>query len=473
MKTPCRLASSLFLVIAAACAVEAPPPDPGGDTAGMFAFVDVNVIPMDRERVLEGQTVVVVGGRIESIGDAATSEIPAGAKRIQASGRYLIPALSDMHVHLEGDAWNGMFPPQDQFPPETLDFGKLLFPYVANGVATVQVMSALPEHIELRQRIDRGELLGPRLVLALMVDGPDRAWPPPISTWVSTPDEARQAVLDADRVGYDRIKVYSFLDRESYEAILTTAGEVGMGVGGHIPYELSLEEVLEAGQDLIAHSEEVMKFAQSPYSDDQIEDIAGLIAASETWITPTLTTSRNILAVLDDFDGELAREDARYLHPMDRGIWSFINTNLYQNIPQDQRAALREGYLSFQRPLTLALNAAGARMMTGTDSLIPSNVPGFSIHDELAELVDVGISPYEALRSSTTEPFAFLGELDQAGTIEVGKRAQLVLLHGNPLADIAETRRISGVMLQGRWLGSEEIERGLEQLADSYQTGTH
>jgi len=134
---------------------------------------------------------------------------------------------------------------------------------------------------------------------------------------------------------------------------------------------------------------------------------------------------------------------------------------------------LRDGYYEFQRPLTRALGEAGARMMTGTDALIPSNVPGFSIHDELAELVDVGLSPYEALRSSTTEPFAFVGELDQAGTIAVGKRADLVLLQGNPLSDIAETRRISGVMLQGRWLGREDIEQGLEQLAVSYQTGTH
>jgi hypothetical protein len=471
MNTPRRLASALlFLVFAVSCAYDAPP-DAGGDTTVVFAFVDVNVIPMDTDRVMEGQTVVVVDGRIKSVGDTAETEIPEGAIRIEASGQYLIPALSDMHVHLEGDAWNAMFPPEEQFPPEVLDFGKLLFPYVANGVATVQVMSALPEHVGLRESIARGELLGPRLVLSRMIDGPGRAWPPPISTWVSSPDEARQAVLDTHREGYDSIKVYSFLDRASYEAIMTAAAEIGMAVGGHIPYELSLEEVLEAGQILIAHSEEIMKSARSPYSQDQIEDFATTIASSGTWITPTLTTSRNILAVLDDFDGELARPEARYLHPMDRGIWSFINTNLYQPIPQDQRAAIQDGYLQFQRPLTRALGEAGANLMTGTDSLIPSNVPGFSIHDELAELVDVGLSPYEALRSSTTEPFAFLGELDQAGTIEVGKRTDLVLLQGNPLSDIAETRRISGVMLRERWLGREDLEQGLEALAAGYETG--
>jgi len=466
-----RLVSALLLLIfAVSCAGEAPS-DADGDTANVVAFVDVNVIPMDTDRVVEHQTVVIVDGRILSMGDTGVPKIPARAHRIEASGKYLIPALSDMHIHLEGDAWNAMFPPEEQFPPEALDFGKLLFPYVANGIATVQIMSALPEHIGLRESIARGELLGPRLLLARMVDGPGRAWPPPISTWVSSPEEARQAVLDSHREGYDSIKVYSFLDRASYEAIISTAGEIGMDVGGHIPYELSLEQVLEAGQKLIAHSEEVMKLARSPYTKDQIEDFARTIASSGAWITPTLTTSRNILAVFEDFDGELARPEVRHLHPMDLGIWSFIYTNLYQPIPQDQRTAIQDGYLQFQRPLTRALAKTGGRLMTGTDSLIPSTVPGFSIHDELAELVDVGLSPYEALRSSTTESFAFLDELDQAGTIAVGKRADLVLLQGNPISDIAATRSISGVMLQGRWLGKEDLEQGLEELATGYAAG--
>jgi len=471
MKTPRGLSLVLFLLVfAASCACKAPTVA-GNDTTGVFAFIDVNVIPMDTDRVLENQTVVIEDGRIVSIGDTEEEKVPSGAIRIEGSGQYVIPALSDMHIHLEGDAWNAMFPPEEQYHPEALDIGKLLFPYVANGVATVQVMSALPEHIELRHSIERGEVIGPRLLLSRMVDGPGRAWPPPISTWVSSPEEARQAVLDSHQQGYDSIKVYSFLDQASYEAIMTAASEIGMAVGGHIPYELSLEEVLEAGQNLIAHSEEVMKFAKKPYNQDQIEEIARTITDSGAWITPTLTTSRNIIAVLEDYDEELARPEARYLHPMDLSIWSFIYTNLYQPIPQDQRTAIRDGYLQFQRPLTRALSKAGARLMTGTDALIPSNIPGFSIHDELAELVDVGLSPYEALRSSTTEPFAYLDELDQAGTIAVGKWANLVLLSGNPLSDIAATRRISGVMMQGRWLRKEDLEQGLEALASSYEAG--
>jgi hypothetical protein len=465
-----RLVANLLLILCSlSCGAGAPPTVLEGDAGSVIAFTGVNVIPMDTDRVLQDQTVLVFEGRIGSVADAADVDIPANASRIDASGLYLIPALSDMHVHLEGAAWNVMFPPEAQFPPESFDFEELLFPYVANGVATVQVMSALPEHIELREKIERGELSGPRLVLSRMVDGPGRAWPPPISTWVSSPEEARQAVLDIHREGYDSIKVYSFLDRASYEAILKTAKEVGIGVGGHIPYEMSLQEVLEAGQSLIAHSEEILKFARSPYSQEEIEKVARTIADSGAWITPTLTTSRNVLAVLEDFDAELARPEIRYLHPMDLGIWSFIHSNLYQPIPKDQRDAIRDGFVQFQRPLTRALAAAGAKIMTGTDALIPSTVPGFSVHDELAELVDVGLSPYDALRSSTTEPFAFLGEFDQAGTIAVGKRADLVLLDDNPLKNIAATRNISGVMIGGRWIGRDEILSRLEVLATTYR----
>ena len=276
MNTPHHLASAfLFLVVALLCACDAPS-DSDGDTAGAFAFVDVNVIPMDTDRVVEHQTVVIAEGRILSMGDTVSLKIPAGAQRIEAS---------------------------------------------------------------------------------------------------------------------------------------------------------------------------------------------------DAWITPTLTTSRNILAVFEDFDGELAMPEARYLHPMDLGIWSFIYTNLYKPIPDDHRAFIREGFFQLQRPLTRALGEAGAKMMTGTDALVPSTLPGFSIHDELAELVAAGLSPYEALRSSTTEPFAFLGELDQAGTIEVGKRSNLVLLQSNPLSDISATRAISGVMLQERWLEKEDLDQGLTELAAGYEAG--
>ena len=188
-----------------------------------FAIVNLNVIPMEEERVLSDQTVIVQDGRIQKIGNASSTEMPTGARRIDAHGQFMIPALTDMHVHLEGSAWNIKFPPEMQFSNDDLDFNKILFPYIANGIATVQVMSALPEHIQLRDRISQGEDFGPRLFLNRFIDGPEQTWPPPINTCVETAAKARQAVKEAKGAGYDGMKVYSFLNPECYDAILTTA----------------------------------------------------------------------------------------------------------------------------------------------------------------------------------------------------------------------------------------------------------
>ncbi len=435
-----------------------------------FAFVHASVIPMDRERVLPDQTVIVAENRIVGIGPTRSTEIPEGVTRIDATGRYLIPAFCDMHVHLLGDAWNIMLPPEARVPIDDRDRASFLFAHVANGVTTVQVLSATEDHIGLRERIGRGEILGPRLILARMIDGPDRAWPPPLSTWVASPAEAREAVLAAQQAGYDAMKVYSFLDPASYEAIISTANEVGLDVIGHIPMALSVEHVLGAGQRLIAHSEEVMKHVQGDFSRERIDRLAQTIAASDTWISPTLVTTRNILALFDDPDAELSRPEARYFrHPMQQGVWSFIIHNLYEPIPDAQRQAIRLGFEQFQRPFTRALHERGVKLLAGTDAPLPTLVPGFALHRELEELVAIGLSPYEALRSSTTHPYEYLGEIDQAGTVEVGKQANLVLLEENPLADITHTRGIAGVVVQGRWLPGDQIRERMSRLAEGSQ----
>ncbi len=141
------------------CAME----EVGAEHSGNIMVVThVNILPMDEERILEDYSVVIIDGKIENLGPSSTLIVPSEAEVINAKGKYLIPSLSDMHIHLEGDAWNIM--------------------YIANGITTVQVMSAFPEHITIRDSIDRNEMLGPRLVLSRMIDGAGKAWPPPIST---------------------------------------------------------------------------------------------------------------------------------------------------------------------------------------------------------------------------------------------------------------------------------------------------
>ncbi|MCP4978063.1 MAG: amidohydrolase family protein [Maribacter sp.] len=433
-----------------------------------LAFTHVSVIPMDEERILPDQTVLVKEGHIVAIGLSSAIYVPEEATIINAQGKYMIPTLSDMHIHLEGDAWNLLLPPELKQSKEATDFSDLLFLYIANGVTTVEIMSALPEHIEIRDQIERGDLLGPRLILSRMIDGPDMAWPPPISTWVKDAEEAQKAVGDAHTQGYDRIKAYSFLSKASYDALLSTAKELNMGVDGHVPLALSVEQVVASEQNAIVHSEELMKFAKGNYSKGQIAYFAELVAESNTWITPTLSTSHSIVSLLADPEKEMSLPTTEYMGPMAKGIWSFMNTKLYQTMPEEYRSGINEGYESFQRPFTFAFHQAGGKILTGTDALLPGIVHGFSIHKELEELVAVGITPFEALKASTTNPFEFLGELENAGTVELGKTSNLLLLEENPLESISNTRKIYGILVKDRWIPKEEIKSRLNNIVKSY-----
>lgn len=434
----------------------------------IIAFLHANVIPMDRERTLYDQTVVVTDGKIVAVGPFAKVKVPANAMRIDATGRYLIPALADMHVHLEGEAFNMMLTPAAQLAAADIPFEGFLFPYIANGVTTIQVLSATPEHVALQARVSRDEILAPRLVNARMVDGPKKAWPQPLSTWVDTAGDARSAVLDAKKSGYDKIKVYSFLNKESYDSIISAAKEQHMDVIGHIPNALSVEYVVDAGQKMIAHTEEVAKHTHGNYSHERIDYYAERIANGGVWMTPTLVTTRSILELFDDPNGLRGRPEAIYArHPMQAGIWAFITDNLYRPIPADARKKLTDDFEKFQRPFTKVFHDKGGRLMTGTDSLFPGLVGGFAVHRELQEMVNVGLTPYEALRTSTTEPFEYLGEIKRAGTIEVGKYTDLVLVNENPLKEVAAASMISGVLMRGTWLSGEEIAKRMKQIEAS------
>lgn len=456
---------SLVLFCASHPAIQASARTPS--SAGpAIAFENAAVIPMDRERVLRDQTVVVAEGVIVAIGPASRVKVPRGAIRVDARGRYLLPALCDMHVHLPGEAWNALLSPDAQAAAKAIPFERFLFPYVASGVTTVQALSATPQEITIRGEIARGSMIGPRLILARMIDGPKKAWPPPLSTWVDSATEASDAVRQAKGAGYDKIKVYSFLSKESYDAIIAAARETRMDVIGHVPMALSVEYVIDAGQKMIAHTEEIAKHTHGDYSPERIDYYAGRIAGGGVWMTPTLVTTRTILELFDDQKAVLGRPEAAYFgDPMQAGISAFIANNLYAPIPADARRKIRSDFEKFQRPLTKVVHDKHGRLMTGTDSLLPGLGAGFALHRELHELVDVGLTPYEALRTSTTAPFEYLGEIDRAGTIEVGKRPDLILVDANPLEDVSAAAKISGVLLRGRWIPKTEIDRRMGEIA--------
>ena len=432
-----------------------------------FVFTHANVVPMNKETVLSDYSVIVRDGKITEVGPSSSVKIPDGATEIDATGKFMIPALSDMHVHLEGDAWNIVYPPETTFKEEEINFSDILFLYTAHGITTIEVMSAFPEHILLREKIKRNEMIGPRMILSRMIDGAGKAWPPPISTWVNNADEAKKAVLQMRDQGYDRVKVYSFLERASYDTIIATAKRIGMPVDGHVPLSTSVEHVLSSGQNMIAHPEEMMKFAKG-FNPEQVNYYASLVAKSNTWVTSTLIIHKNLNALLKDSSSEFSKPGMEYLHPQGRGAWEYIYSHRYKLIPETDRVWLENGFNSFQKPFVYEFYKLGGKLLIGTDPLMPSTLPALSLHQELELLVGVGLTPFEALRVSTTNTFEFLGELDQAGTIEPGKMANLVLLDENPLDNISNTRKIFGVMTQNRWISGTDIDKRLEQIRGSY-----
>ena len=437
------------------------------NNSNIFVFTNVNVIPMDRERILNDQIVIVRDGKINVI-SSSSMEIPVSSVIIDAEGKFLIPALSDMHVHLEGDAWNLVCPPGSKFSTDEIDFSDILFVYIANGITTLNVMSALPEHIQLRDKISKNKMLGPRLILSKMIDGPGKAWPPPVSKWVKDGEEASLAVREFHKQGYDRVKIYSFLSKESYDSIIKTAKELNIPVDGHIPLSLTPEYIVKSGQNMIAHVEELLNFTKD-HSPEQIKYYAGLIADSNTWIASTLVLTKNLISLFKDDVKELGKIGSEYLHPLGSAIWSFIYEKLYEPIPDKIRKKIEDGYNSFQIPFIREFYKRGGKLMAGTDSLIPSTLPGVSLHKELKILVNAGLSNYEALKTSTTNPYKFLGESDTSGTIVKGKVANFVLLDKNPLENILNTKLIEGVMINNKWISKVQIDARMKKISAKYK----
>ena len=431
------------------------------------AFTHVNVIPMNKEVVLKDYTVIVKDGKIQKLGKSNSVTIPKDATIIEASGKYMVPSLSDMHVHVEGDAWNLMFPPAAKFTSEEINFEDILFLYIANGISTIDILSALPEHIPLREKIKNNEVLGPRLILSRMLDASGKAWPPPICTWINNAEEAKAAVVDIQKTGYDRVKVYSFLDKPSYDSIIAIAKRLKIPVDGHVPYSTSVEHVSSSGQLMIAHMEEIMKYAKS-YTAEQVDYFSSHLAKSGIWVTSALILNRNLNALLKDPEFQLSKPGSEYLHPMAVGVWNFVYQNNYKPIDEAGRADLLKGYDAFLKPFLKEFHKKGGKVLIGTDALVPSTIPGISLHEELEEFVDAGLSPYAALKIATTNTYEFLGESDKAGTIEAGKVANLLLLDKNPLENISNTKSINGIFIQNKWISKAEIDKRLMEIKNRY-----
>jgi hypothetical protein len=459
------LATASLCLAPAACAPGAPAPAPQearaaetAGAAGAVAFVDVTVLPMEGERVLQRQTVVVRDGRIAAVGPADRTEVPAGAVRVQGTGRYLMPGLAEMHGHIPGS----------QNPRYTEN---VLFLYVSNGVTIVRGMAGDPSHLELRERVARGDLLGPTIHAASPGFSGNNA---------GTPDAAERRVREMHQAGYDLLKVFS-MPTDAYARMASTAHELGIPFAGHIPAAVGLEGALEHRQASIDHLDRYVEFLVRDGVSTQGRDggffgsafvdlvdtgkIPTAVARTReagVWNVPTLSLVEH-LASSEAAERMAEWPEMRYMPPQVIEGW-VRSKHDFQARPDFQPAAAQR-LVEIRRQLTKALHDGGAPIALGSDAPQFFNVPGFSIHHEMEMMVASGLTPYEVLVTGTRNPAIYFETPDEFGTVQVGRRADLILLEANPLDDIANVRRRAGVMVRGNWLPENEIQQRLQTIA--------
>jgi hypothetical protein len=414
-----------------------------------IAFEGVSVVPMDREQVLENQTVVVEGDRISWVGPQTEAEIPSAAERIDGRGKYLMPGLCDMHSH----------------PTDEDDLALL----IGHGITTIRNLFGMPRHVLWRERTASGELLGPTIYTSgPIVDGrPVRSNG---SLSVVTKEEAIAAVELTKRGGYDCVKVYDQLSQDAYDWIVEAARERGLPIDGHIPFQVGLHGVLAAGQRSIEHLYGYPGALQPASSSnatphdlgqlrtwlfdmaenaerERIPELAEKTREAGTWNCATLIVRTRWC---EDADTLAGLPEMQYLSP----VQASDAREFFEHYPKE---AARFAVRDFNAAVVRGLNKAGAGLLIGTDALVPGIVYGASVHEELRAFVDAGLSPFETLRAGTSGPAEFFGETGQWGQVVVGARADLLLVDANPLADVTNAARQAGVMVRGRWLPRSEI----------------
>jgi imidazolonepropionase-like amidohydrolase len=436
--------------------------------------------------------VIVQGAKILAVGPAASTSVPQGAKIIDGSAKFLIPGLADMHIHLTGAG-------------EPIGSREFILPLLmANGITTVRDMGGKVEYLkQLRSEIDSGKRVGPQIFFTgPYLDGEPPSFQPSIVT--QTAREATAAVDKLKSDGVDFIKVQSRLQPGPYYAIANESKKEGIRFLGHVPDSITAAAASDAGQASIEHltgvllgcstrEEELRQRQLQPmaagegqgqaldrgrvwtknmldsYSEKTATSLFQKFAANHTWQVPTFPLLVHLAYLVPESD---RAGDAR-LKYIPRGVretWDRSREELLDAHSQVD-FALRRRLLKQSMAAVKGMNEAGVSFMAGTDATAPNVFPGFSVHEDLVYLVDAGLTPMQALQTATAKPAEFLGRTATQGTIQAGKRADLVLLDANPLDDIHNTEKIRAVIVNGRLLERAELDAFLaeaEQFASSH-----
>ena len=424
--------------------------------AATIAFTGVSVIPMDREEVLANQTVIVENGRITYVG--ASRAAPAGATTIDGRGKFLMPGIAEFHAHVPSG-------------PQAVNAHRALTLYALAGVTTARGMLGAPMHLALRDSIARGQLFGPRL----LTSGPSFN-----NNSVTSPGVAIAMVNDQKAAGYDLLKIHPGVPRVAFDSLAATANRLGIPFAGHVPLEIGLDVALTSKYSTIDHLD---GFVEAMYTGAQplmpqvngffglgimqqldmsrFQSIVDRVKASGVAMVPTQI-------LMDNYANELtgeqltSRPEFKYWVPQQVANWRAQKDGILAQPPAPREQ--REAFIALRRRFIRTLHDSGVPFLLGSDAPQLWNVPGFSAHRELGALVAAGLTPYQAIRTGTVAVAKFLGEEGKSGVVRQGARGDLILLDANPLQDVANTLKINGVVVNGRWIGPVEREKLLGAL---------
>ncbi len=434
---------------------------------GPFAIKDVNVLSPDGDSIIAKQTLLIVQGLITSID--STVDIPSNATIIDGTGKYLIPGLIDTHVHLF------------QSPND-------LLLYLANGVTEIRELIGEENHLKWKQEIENGRI-GPKMFVASPrlgtfddLEGWFMSWSQGYMN-IKNAEDARKKVKMLYDQGYNGIKIYSQLTKETYLAINETAKSLGMPVMGHLPWSLELSDVWESGQSDIAHLEEVMNALQREFDPshesvfgsyygkedeflkfvgERSEALANNLIKNDIAVTSTLWLTESFVRQKFELEQVLKEVELDYQNPgisewvsyIPGGLGWLPEVNRYKmndDLGEEKMASHKKYWETYGKACQLLaanFSKMGVKIMTGTDANLPPTVPGFSLHDELGALNRAGMSTSQVLKASTSVPAAWLKS--NSGKISPGYEANLVLLDKNPLEDISNTKAIHMVIAKGQ-----------------------
>lgn len=420
---------------------------------------DVKILNVRDGSIDEGMQVSVKNGKIAAIEKQINAD---DATVIDGGGRYLMPGLAEMHAHIPSPQWGR------NRTDETL------FLYLSNGVTTIRGMLGHPEHLKLREKAKNNEILSPRIFTSS---------PSVNGNTVKTMEEAREKITQYKNDGYDFLKIHPGLKLEVFNEIVETANDVGIGFSGHVPVDVGVRHAIKSGYSSIDHIDgfiEGLVPESANVSPDQngffgynfthLADrskVDGLVALSKkhkVWVVPTQSLFSRWFSPIEPEVTAEADQDFKYMPKSTVDQWVNSKKSLIGN--PEYKVEKYVLFTDIRHQLIKSLHKNGHGLLLGSDAPQVFNVPGFSIHHELATYIDAGLTSLEAIQTGTINPAVFFGMEGQFGEVKVGASADLILLDNNPLEDIKNLKKPAGVMVRGRWLDRETIDIELAEIAE-------